>query len=324
MNKMPIEIGPEGAAFNLSIPSLEENADIQEAFRIYHYGQNNLGVGELNPNSVAGYLDELEKDKIDKDPTIIPFNANLNDYTDSGFYSQDTNAKAQSGSNYPEINGFRYAGLLRVINDGGNIFQEYQVGGLSTSPVFWRRRFGNDINFSPWQTYSRDGHVHDTIYYRKTEVDSFIAATRTRSIRQIGSSTSGLPSDFYILQRNDANSFLFVNNLSRPNNLIIPRHIPNSENNIPVGSIIRVVQANTGQTTIIGETGDVIVRTSSGNRLRSIWSVANMIKAGENLWVISGDLDPGKTKSQLRNEIGIYVQQNEPTGNIQNGDLWFW
>jgi hypothetical protein len=54
-----------GALIPTSIPSLTENADIQAALRLYHYGTSydpeNTDVGELNPESVAGYLNDLDE-----------------------------------------------------------------------------------------------------------------------------------------------------------------------------------------------------------------------------------------------------------------------
>lgn len=47
-----------------SIPSLTENADIQAALRLYHYGTgydpNNTNSAELNQDSIAGYINDLD------------------------------------------------------------------------------------------------------------------------------------------------------------------------------------------------------------------------------------------------------------------------
>jgi hypothetical protein len=44
--------------YNTSIPSLAENADIQEALRLYHYGTKTPPADPANPSStsVAGYI----------------------------------------------------------------------------------------------------------------------------------------------------------------------------------------------------------------------------------------------------------------------------
>jgi len=53
-----------GALIPTSIPSLTENADIQAALRLYHYGTaydpTNTDVGEINAESIAGYINDLD------------------------------------------------------------------------------------------------------------------------------------------------------------------------------------------------------------------------------------------------------------------------
>ena len=323
---MPTNISPvPNAAFNLRIPEIDENADIQTAFRLYHYGEGNAGTEPLNPQSLAGYLDGLEKGKVSSTPTIIPLAANLDDYTESGFYAQNSNAKAQStgSANYPLVPpniGLAYAGLLRVFNDGvGNIYQEYQVAGIPTNPVFWRAFFGN-LGWTPWQTFAIEGHIHDDRYFTKQQSDNrYFPAIRFKTIRQ-----PSIPANNYTIGKSDEDAVLLMNNLSLPHNVIVPRDSSNPALNIPVGTSIRLIQANTGQTSVVPADANVTINSTPGNKLRRIWSSALLIKIAPNTWVLTGDLEDPRTVSQLRNAIGIYVQPNQPTGNIQNGDLWFW
>lgn len=55
-----------GALYPTSIPSLTENADIQAALRLYHYGTlydpENTDLGEVNDESIAGYIKNLQAD----------------------------------------------------------------------------------------------------------------------------------------------------------------------------------------------------------------------------------------------------------------------
>ena len=320
---MPINIGGEGAAFNLQIPSFDENADIQTAFRYYHYGEGISGTGDLKPESLAGYLDFLEKNKISKNPQIIPLNANLNNFTESGFYAQNTNIKAQSGTNYPLVPatiGIPYAGLLRVFNDNtGNIYQEYQVAGIPTNPVFWRAFFGN-LGWTPWQTFSAEGHIHDDRYFTKQQSDNrYFPAIKFKTIRQ-----PGILNNTYTISKNDEDVVLLMNNLSVPHSLRVPQDVTDPNLNIAVGTTIRIIQANTGQCSVIPVNENININATPGNKLRTIWSVANLTKIATNNWVLSGDLEDGRTNNQQRAALGIYVQENQPVGNIQNGDLWFW
>lgn len=281
---MPEYIGPEGAAYNTKIPVINENADIQTAFKLYHYGENSSGLGNLNPDSIAGFLKALEDNKIDINPTIIPNAANLNDYTASGFYAQNSNTKASTGTNYPlvpAIIGQPYAGLLRVINDGANVYQEYQVAGIPTNPVYWRAFFGN-LGWTSWQTFSLDGHVHDDRYYTKNQADNrYFPAIKYLNIRE-----PLLTASNYTLSLLDENALVMINNLSLPNTVTIPN---NSSVAFVVGTQITVLQKNTGQTSFIGASG-VTINSTPTNRLRAIWSSASLIKIGTNEWVIVGDL----------------------------------
>jgi hypothetical protein len=283
---MPIDIGPENAAFNTRIPSIDENADVQTAFRLYHYGENSSGLGTLNQNSIAGHLKKLQDEKLEKTPIIIPSGANLNNYTQSGFYSQNTNAKAQSpnSANYPLVPpniGFAYAGLLRVVNDGFNVYQEYQVAGIPTNPTYWRAFFGN-LGWTQWQTFSADGHIHDDRYFTKQQSDNrYFPAIKYLTIR-----TPNIVNSQYTLGIQDESALVLINNLSLPNTVIIPT---NASVPFVVGTQITVMQSNTGQTTLSGASG-VTVRFTPGNRLRARWSSASLIKINTNEWVLVGDL----------------------------------
>ncbi len=320
---MPSDISNSpNALFNLQIPAIDENADIQTAFKLYHYGENQASGVTPRSESLAGYLDSLEKGKVSKSPVIIPLNANLNNFTESGFYAQNTNAKAQTGSNYPlvpPVIGQAYAGLLRVFNDGANVYQEYQVAGLSTNPVYWRAFFGN-LGWTPWQTFAVEGHIHDDRYYSKQQSDNrYFPAIKFKSIRQ-----PNIVNNIYTISKTDEDTVLLMNNLSVPHNIVVPADVADPNLNISVGTTIRIIQANTGQSTVIPNTASVTINASPGNKLRAIWSVASLIKIATNTWVLSGDLEDSRTRVQQKAALGIYVQQDTPTGNIQNGDLWFW
>jgi hypothetical protein len=281
---VPENIGAEGGAYNTLIPRIDENADIQTAFRLYHYGQGSSGLGELNPDSIAGFLNTLDEEKIDVNPVIIPSNADLNTYVLSGFYAQNSNTKASSGTNYPRVPkdiGQPYAGLLRVINDGSNIYQEYQVAGIPTNPVYWRAFFGN-LGWTAWQTFSAEGHVHDDRYYTKTQADNrYLPAIKYLNIRQ-----PNITNNEYTLSLLDESALVMIDNLSASNIVNVP-----SFNSVPfvTGTQITIMQKNLGQTNIVGATG-VTLRFTPSNRLRSIWSSAALIKIGTNEWVLVGDL----------------------------------
>ena len=281
---MPTNIGANGAEYNALIPQIDENADIQTAFRLYHYGEGSSGLPPLNQNSIAGFLKALDDNKLDVAPEVIPLNANLNNYTNSGFYVQDSNVKAQSGTNYPLVPaliGFAYAGLLRVMNDGNNVYQEYQVGGITDGKAYWRSRFGN-LGWTTWRSFSQEGHIHDDRYFTKTQSDAkYLPAIKYLNLRE-----PTINNNQYTLSILDESALVMINNGSIPNNVVIPT---NSTVPFVVGTQITVLQKNTGRTSVVGASG-VTVNFTPGNTLRALWSSASLIKIGINEWVLVGDL----------------------------------
>jgi hypothetical protein len=80
--------------------------------------------------------------------TDIPGSTDLNTYTTPGFYHQNTNANATSGTNYPNA----VAGMLEVLADGLMVYQRYTV-------------------YSSGQIYTRS-YYNGTWYAWRLELDS--------------------------------------------------------------------------------------------------------------------------------------------------------
>ena len=68
--------------------------------------------------------------------TDIGGSVNLNNYTTSGYFHQNANSNATSGSNYPA----NVAGMLTVTNDGVMVYQSYQGYGANST---WERKYYN-------------------------------------------------------------------------------------------------------------------------------------------------------------------------------------
>lgn len=321
---MPENIGIEGAPYNTQIPSFDENADIQTAFRVYHYGEGESGALPLETNSVAGFLSALETSKLSGTASFLPGGANLNNYTTPGYYVQTSDVSAQSGSNYPKFppdneDGLERAGLLKVISDGSNHFQEYHLTGLVNNRAYWRSFFGA-IGWSPWKSFADYTHNHDDRYYQRGEIDNtFIPTIKYKSIRSVT-----LSGNAYTLTKTDEDSIILVNGGSLPNIIRIPENTTNTQTNIQVGASFRIVQANTGQTEIAPINSNVILGSTPGTKLRELWSVATLSKIATNQWILTGDLEDDKTNLERKAAIGIYVQADEPIVGVRDGDLWFW
>jgi hypothetical protein len=299
---MTENIGGPSAPYNTQIPSISDDADIQTAFRLYHYGSNTSTPGTLPNNSIAGHLLNLENTKIDVVPESIPISANLNDFTTTGFYTQTS---TPTGSNYPA----NFAGLLTVVNEGGVVFQQYQVIGATESGVtanptnktHWR--FYISGAWRPWRTFIDEASFStqgDILYYRKATIDSLfytrtfldglfaavpltyltIAEADARSLI-----TENLQTENYTLQLSDRNKVVAMNNPSTatvtvPTNAAVP---------FPIGSIVNVYAMSNQTLNIAGASG-VTVRNSG--RLFERYVEISLRKRATDEWVASGNIIP--------------------------------
>lgn len=170
---MSTEIGRTYTAF---IPSLSDDANIQEAFRMYHFGSQDgsePAPGDVLTSGIESHLASLKND-IDNLAAGTDVIDDLTDTTDldavvnSGTYRRAS--VPPSGKNYPELS----AGLLSVtITSGNAVYQFYQtIGGSSgTNKIYWRGRDAANA-WSAWAEGSKVGHNHNTEYYQQTEIDA--------------------------------------------------------------------------------------------------------------------------------------------------------
>ena len=173
-------IGITGAPYNTQIPTLAENADIQAALRVYHYGSDTDNPGSTPPaNSIAGHFSALETSKIAKTITVIPtgVNNNLNsdNYKATGYYRA---ANPVADGNYPTFRttdsdtATRYPGLLQVVVDGTAIYQTYvaQVPGTPDNKMAVSVRGYYSGAWTPWRQLLDDAWNYNTLYYTKAQV----------------------------------------------------------------------------------------------------------------------------------------------------------
>lgn len=295
---MAENIGGPSAPYNTVIPSITDNADIQTALRLYHYGSNTNAPGTIPSDSLAGHLTELENTKVDILPTSIPNAANLNSYITTGYYTQTNNSFAAAGTNYPES----FAGLLTVVNDGAIVFQQYQVIGAAESGstinpdnrTYWRFFIG--ASWKPWRTFieqSDFASIGDGRYYTRTEANNLfttqVAAAATyltitaADARQYIS--ENVVTGNYSLALSDVSKVVSVNN-SATATITIPN---SSSVDFPIGTLINVY-AQTANTVFVSGAVGVTLRPTQTIQLFEQYTEISLRKRGTNEWVASGNI----------------------------------
>jgi hypothetical protein len=151
-----------GTPIPTTIPELDENANIQTALRLYHYGIDSA-TPDINSNefkaSVAGYIKALQEEKVSKDPTLISATGqNLDNFKTTGYY-HFSSAAANGGSNFPSISGTEYAGAMTVISADTQafVYQTYIMSDTTRQNIMWWRVYSS----GQWSTWKRENdHVH--------------------------------------------------------------------------------------------------------------------------------------------------------------------
>jgi hypothetical protein len=91
----------------------------------------------------------------------------------------------------------------------------------------------------------------------------------------------------YTLSAGDERDTMIEMHFNIANTLTIPADT--SALTFPVGTTIDILQAGSGQTTIVPGTG-VIINFTPGLKIRSQWSIATIMKRDSNTWLVFGDL----------------------------------
>ena len=89
----------------------------------------------------------------------------------------------------------------------------------------------------------------------------------------------------YTLTANDAGQLVTLSNasgitLTVPTNASVP---------FAIGTQITITQANSGQVTVVGDTGVTVNSADTYLKLRTQWSAGTLIKTNTNSWILIGD-----------------------------------
>jgi hypothetical protein len=107
-------------------------------------------------------------------------------------------------------------------------------------------------------------------------------------VSHVDISTPTFSSNTYTLSADDDGKLIMLNNSSTAGTLYIPT---DATYNFIIGTQINVIQSGYGQITIAASTpGTTTVNYTPGNKLRTQWSSATIIKVSANNWVLMGDL----------------------------------
>lgn len=274
---MPENIGATGAPYNTKIPRQDENADIQTALRLYHYGSDTNNPSSIDPDSISGFLDFIEQTKLSKELTAL-LSENLNTVTTTGFYYQSTAANAVA-NNYPTP----FPGFLKVLSDGNVIVQEYHVIGSSTNIInksYWRVQYASA--WSAWQTYvtsSEVATITDALYHQKS-----VTWTRTEIAARYAPIyfTENAKTADHTIALADVNKVVSMN-VAAGGTLTVPA---SSTTAFQVGSVVNVYNQSSNPLTIAGATG-VTVRNSG---TLEQYKEASLRYRGNDEWVAAGPL----------------------------------
>lgn len=314
--------------YNTQIPDLDDNANIQTALRLYHYGSETIPANSaaITSSSIAGYLKTLntQLELLEPETTgSIGNGQNLNNYVTSGKFNQDsdTDARSLNSLNYPlfSVNedgtdGLAYAGLLTVLVAEDIVYQTYQM--TSVNSFFFRTR-STSLVWSSWLRVANFLHNHDGRYYTETEINGFFGTvndninTKQDTISGAASTitTDNLPVD-KVLISNSIGKVVSSTSITPTNlNLLSNAVEATGKSGIAPKLVFSDAPSFTGfPSANSGGTVTDPARSTTSNTL-----VTQKMMARDALTV----------KTTAVTNAGVFIQSTTPTSPSAN-DLWFW
>lgn len=316
--------GYNATEFDTKIPSLNDQANIVEAFKLYHYGIDDYdGTEPPAADSIHSHLkdidDRLELVEVETyvhsitgtanevnvsastgsitiglpDSLVITSNLTVgNDLNVSGNLVVSGSTSTINTSNLNVEDSLLYLGA----DNPGNVLDlglvasftsaSYQHTGLvrDASDNTWKLFSG--VIDEPGTTINFGQAIYDTLKLGSLEATENISGV---NITATGVSDIRIPANTqtasYELALSDVGKVVEMN-VASSNNLTVP---PNSTAAWPVGSQVTILQTGSGQTTIVAGSG-VTVNGTPGLKLRAQWSAATLVKRATDTWVVLGDL----------------------------------
>jgi hypothetical protein len=303
-----------GNLYSTEIPSLSENADIQEAFRLYHYGApSGTGVGEYDPTnsnvanlinpSIAYSLNNLQSQittisgSLGVQATVWTTKGDLVTRTSSpgvtrfGVGADGTILTANSATGTglewatPVVTLTNLATLTNktltspAVDGAGIIFEGATADAFETTLTVVDPTVDRTITLPD---------VTGTV----VTTGNLSAITSTGTLSSLSVTGNVV---YHTIPESKATTYLLtltddgkIIEMSGGGFLQIPT---DASVNFPIGTQITVLQTTSSQATIQAVTpGTTTVNGTPGLKLRTQWSSATLIKRGVNLWVAIGDL----------------------------------
>jgi hypothetical protein len=304
---------------NTLIPSLSDNADIQEALRLYHYGApSGSGIGQyslsntnpanLKNPSIAHALYTLQSEI---DSLVLGVPASL--WTGKGALvtatSSGTTSTISVGANGTVL-------TANSANGNGLVWSVPEVTAAGSETLLNKTLIGPTVSSLALSDSSIifEGSTADIYETTLTVVNptadrtitlpnvdgTVITTGNLSSITSVGTLTSlavtGNAVSHIALNTTPTGAYTVV--LADDGKIVeIPAAgavtIPSdATTNFPVGTQITILQTTSGQVTVVGATSPnaVTINATPGLKLRTQWSSCTVIKRNTNLWVALGDL----------------------------------
>ena len=239
-----------GALVPTKVPGYADDADIQAALRIYHYGSDTFDINGTNPALLPA--SSIAKTIIDIQNDISTIESTLATTINSTTFNAKGELLTASADN-----------TLSVLSPGAN--GKFLTTNSSTATGLQWGDFPSSFSALTANSISVSGNV----------VSHIARVEKTSSYQP---TVGDISDDGKLIEFNPSGGGLYFT---------IPT---NDNNPYPIGTQISILQTGTGTVTINPVSATVTINATPGLRLRTQWSSATIIKRGTNTWVAIGDL----------------------------------
>lgn len=241
------------------IPELTDNANVEDAFKLFMYGTTVNGTTTSADNkSLYYFLNKFYGDIDTNTSSISSHNSSTTAHGATGAVVGTTNNQTLTN---------------KTINLGNNTV----VGSIS--------EFNSSLSDADFATISGTETLTNKTLTSPTITSPNITGDLNSTGNIVGHITINSQSASYTLTLADDGDLVEIIS-STSASVTVP---PNSSTAFPIGTTVTVLQAGSGQITIVPDSG-VTVNSTPGLKTRAQWSVVTLIKRGSDTWLATGDL----------------------------------